>query len=77
MKILERRANSKTIEKAIEIWDIYSPKLNEVVDSVQREILKALNISNEKWENSNVFYVLQNDQQINMIHFSLQQQIKL
>jgi len=74
--LLERRAHKNDIKKYIELWDEYAQKLEEIIESSQRNVLRGLSISDNEWETSNTVYMENNNHQLMMLHASLPQKLK-
>jgi hypothetical protein len=73
----ERRALKNDLRKYIELWDTYAHQLEDIIEKSQKEVLRALNISDEDWENSNGFYMQSGNHELLMIHASLPQKLKM
>jgi len=73
----ERRANKTDLKRYIELWDDYAQKLEEVIESSQRDVLSGLGISDNDWETSNTVYMENNNHQLMMLHASLPQKLKM
>jgi len=74
--VIERRANKTDLKRYIELWDDYAQKLEEVIESSQRDVLSGLGISDNDWETSNTVYMENNNHQLMMLHASLPQKLK-
>jgi predicted metal-dependent hydrolase len=73
----ERRANKTNLKRYIELWDDYAQRLEEIIESSQREVLNGLGISDNDWETSNTVYMENNNQQLMMLHATLPQKLKM
>lgn len=71
-----RRAVKNDLQKYIEIWNEYTRRLEEIVDSAQKNILSELNITEKDWEDSNTYYMSQNNNELLMLHATLPQRLK-
>jgi len=73
----KERRSSKNLRRYIELWDDYAQRLEEVIESSQRAVLKELGLSDAVWENSNGFYMNQGNHELMMLHASLPQKLKM
>jgi len=73
----ERRALKNDLRKYIELWDTYAHQLEEIIEKSQKDVLKALGITDDVWENSNGFYMQSGNHELLMIHASLPQKLKM
>lgn len=69
--LIVRRANKDDLQKYIELSEEYAENLDEIIYKAQVELMASLGISEETWENSNVFYMNQGSRDLMMLHASI------
>lgn len=73
----DRRANLNNAKKYVNAWSEFVQRLEELIETNQKVILKAVGISTSDWEASNTRYMQAQDYNFFMIHAGLPQKLKL
>jgi hypothetical protein len=76
LTFIERRSHKNNLKEYVRIWDEFAHELEKIIDNSNKEVLAALGIDENKWENSNAQYISESNADLLTLHAQLPLKLK-